>query len=246
MTRKYSINALRRIRRLDALAVLLCCATPGLAPAAGQQESPPPPPPPPSLEQLASQASLVAVAQVRDTDYVYAREFPTGGTAYLGVLIAYKLTRPEEDIVEVYEEGLHEHECYFDNPTVFEEGRRHLVFLRDNPEVEGQYLGLPPGCALELLVTDDNRYALLYPPKGMPIADDLGALARPLAFRDAYATVSNEDLSVDERDALLASGMLVELDDGRFRYTHGIPISEIRPLLGPENLTLQRELRRQP
>lgn len=200
--------------------------------------------PPASLEQLASAASLVAVVQVRDTDYVYARDFPTGGTAFLAPLIAYKLSRPLEDIVEVYEEGLHTHECYFKNPTVFEEGRRHLVFFRDNPEVEGQYLGLPNGCALQVLVTADNQYALLYPPRGMAISNELSALAQPLNFKDPYATITDDELSVAERDALLASGMLVRLEDGRFAYTHGIPISGIRPLLGAENITLQRELKR--
>jgi hypothetical protein len=200
--------------------------------------------PPVSLQQLASAASLVAVAQVRDTDYVYARGFPTGGRAFLAPLISYKLSRPQEDIVEVYEEGLHAHECYFKNPTVFEEGRRHLVFFRDNPEVQGQYLGLPQGCALQVLVTADNRYALLYPPRGITLSDDLSSLAQALEFKDPYATITDDELSVAERDALLAAGMLEKRQDGRFSYTHGIPVSDIRPLLGAENITLQRELKR--
>ncbi len=82
-----------------------------------------------SLSELAAKADIVAVAQVKDTDYVYARSFPNEGSAFLKILIAYKLNNPVEEIVEVYEKGLHPNECYFENPTVFEEGRRYLVFF---------------------------------------------------------------------------------------------------------------------
>jgi len=196
------------------------------------------------LEELASAADLVALVQVRDTDYEYARGFPVGGTAFLGILIPYKLTHPVDDIVDVYEEGLHEHECYFENPSVYEEGRRHLLFARDNPEVDGQFLGLDRGCSLEVLVTADNRYALRYPLKGITVADDITALARPIEFRDSYAFPEDDDLTVGERNTLLEGGLLKALDDGRYRYTHGIPLSELRVLLGAENLTLDRALRR--
>jgi hypothetical protein len=214
-----------------------------LAPLAGAEE-PEQAPSPPVLAELAARADLVALVQVRDTDYEYARGFPTGGRAFLGMLIPYKLSRQAEDIVEVYEEGLHENECYFDNPTVFEEGRRHLLFARDNPDVAGQYLGLEAGCALDVLVTEDNRYALRFPTNGMVIADDLSALARPMRFRDSYAVVSDDDLSVDERKELLAGGYLEKLEDGTFRFTHGVPLEAVRELLGEENLTMERTLRR--
>jgi len=36
-----------------------------------------------SLSELALKADLVALAQVRDTDYVYARSFPNEGSAFL-------------------------------------------------------------------------------------------------------------------------------------------------------------------
>lgn len=209
-----------------------------------QAEPEPPPPPVLSLEELADRSSLVAVAQVLDTDYEYVRKFPIGGATFLRTLIAYKLTRSREDIVEVYDEGLNDHACYFRNPSVFDEGSRHLVFFRDNPEVDGQYLGLASGCALEVLVTTDNRYALRYPPKGIELTNDLSPLARPMSFADAYATIDHDVLGVPERQALEAAGMLVRTEEGRYRYTHGIPISEIRPLLGEQNLTIERSLRR--
>ena len=90
--------------------------------------------PPVSLSALAAKADLVAVAQVKDTDYVYTRSFPSEGSAYLKILIAYKLNKPAEEIIEVYEKGLHPNECYFENPTVFEEGRRYLVFFHTDPD----------------------------------------------------------------------------------------------------------------
>ena len=87
-----------------------------------------------SLSELAMKADLVAVAQVKDTDYVYARSYPNEGSAFLKILIQYKLNNPAEEIIEIYEKGLHPGECYFENPTVLEEGRRYLVFLRLDPE----------------------------------------------------------------------------------------------------------------
>jgi len=67
-----------------------------------------------SLSTLAARADLVAVAQVKDTDYVYTRSFPSEGSAYLKILIAYKLNKPNEEIIEIYEKGLHPNECYFE------------------------------------------------------------------------------------------------------------------------------------
>lgn len=198
----------------------------------------------PALADLAAAADVVALAQVRDTDYEYTRGFPTGGTAFLRILIPYRITRPIGDIIEVYEEGLHAAECYFENPSVTEEGRRYLVFLRTNPDVEGQFKGLEHGCALEVLVTRDNSYALRFPLSGIGVADDVSDLAEPMHFADSYAVVEEDDISVEERHSLLEGGYLDHLEDGGYRYTHGVPLEEIRPLLGAHNLTLDRSLRR--
>ncbi len=147
-------------------------------------------------------------------------------------------------MLEVYEEGLHEHECYFEDPAIMEEGRRYLVFLRANPEVEGQFRGLASGCALEVLVTADNRYALRYPLSGIDVADDVGALAEPTAFADRHAVPGEDDIGVPERNALLASGHLQRLEEGGYRYTHGLGLEHVRSLLGEANLTLDRAQRR--
>ena len=81
-----------------------------------------------SLSKLSRKADIVALAQVKDTDYVYTRSFPSEGSAFLKILIAYKPNQPSEEIIEVYETGLHANECYFENPTVFADGRRYLFF----------------------------------------------------------------------------------------------------------------------
>lgn len=197
-----------------------------------------------SLSDLAAEADLVALVQVLDTDYEYARDYPIGGTAFLKVLIPYKVDRQLPDIVEVYDEGLKEVECYFPNPPVTEEGRRYLLFVRANPDVDGQYLGLDEGCALTVLVTRGNGYALRYPAEGIELADDLAGLAQPIDYADAHAVLDYENLEVDERNALLEAGLAEELEDRTYRLTQGIPLSEVRALLGADNLTTDRALLR--
>ncbi|NIP17430.1 MAG: hypothetical protein GWM87_04160 [Xanthomonadales bacterium] len=199
--------------------------------------------PPIPLAELAAGSDLVALVQVLDTDYEYVRGFPSGGTAFLRVLIPYKVGRAQEDIIEVYDEGLYEHECYFENPPVGEEGRRYLVFLRFSEEVEDQYNGHGHGCKLPVLVSRSNRYVLRFPPKGIALSDDLEELAEPTDFADRHALVEEEDLSPAERDDLLARGLLEPAGE-RFRYTHGVELGSVRTLMGEKNLTRDRFLRR--
>lgn len=200
--------------------------------------------PPPTLAEYASQADFIGLVQVLDTDYEYQREFPTGGTAYLRVLIPYKVNRPAPDILELYEEGLHEFECYFPNPDPGQEGRRFLLFARDNPEVEGQFLGMEQGCALTVLVKSDNGYALQYPLDGLTVSDDLSALASPTDFADAYSIIEYEDIEVAERNALVNAGYLEVRDDRTYKVTHGVSLGAFRGLIGEQNLTLDRTLLR--
>jgi len=188
-----------------------------------------------SLTQLAQKADLVAVAQVKDTDYVYTRLFPSEGSAYLKILIAYKHNRPDEGIIEVYDKGLHPNECYFDNPTVLEEGRRFLVFFRHDPEDSEIYRGLAEGCALEIFVTGNNRYALKYPVTGIELDDDLAALVMKYDFRDYYALVTEDSLTPAERDELLENGLIIPYQDG-FKYTHGVDLGAARKLIDAKAL----------
>lgn len=227
----------------DRTALLADTATEGEPKAAS---------PPVSLAQLAQAADFVGVAQVRDTDYLRRREIPVSGSAYLQVLITYKSAAKSaagEELIEVYEKGLHEHECYFPNPSVFEEGRRYLLFLRRDPEQAERYRGLPSGCAIDVLVDSDNRYAVRVPVTGIPLADSLQELARPMQFADPYAAVGDEALPAALRDAMRAAGQIVPwlADDHapdpadplppssapprQWLYTQGVPLSEFRKLL---------------
>lgn len=209
---------------------------------------------PVSLASLAREADFVGLARVKDTDYLRRRDLPVSGSAYLEVLITYK-SGAAEDIIEVYEKGLHQGECYFPNPSVFEEGRRYLLFLRRDAEDAERYRGLPAGCAIDVLVDRDNRYAVRVPVTGMALTDALEELARPMQFSDPYAVVDDDVLPAVLRDAMQAAGQIAPwtADDHapnsadplppspsrprQWRYTLGVPLSEFRELLekkGPD------------
>jgi hypothetical protein len=188
-----------------------------------------------TLTNLAARADLVAVAQVKDTDYTYTRSFPSEGSAFLKILISYKANQAVDEIVEVVEKGLHANECYFENPTVFEEGRRYLVFFRIDPQMSEKYRGLAQGCALEILVAADNRYVLRYPLKGIQMIEPLDELAIKYDFRDNYAVVTEESLPPAERDNLLARGLIIPYQ-GKFKYTHGIDLTAARNLISADAL----------
>lgn len=213
---------------------------------------------PTSLAALANAADVVVLAQARDTDYFERREIPVSGSAYLKVLIPYKGSQAVGDIIEVYEKGLHPHECYFPNVTVFEEGRRYLLFLKKDPALdEDRYRGLPEGCALDVLVDSNNRYALRYPVTGITLSDALEPLATDMSFSDSYAIVDDETLLPEQRDAMLAAGEIIEYQPeeitsdeetahwkpaseavGRqWIYTRGVSLTEARKLIGAENLS---------
>lgn len=223
-------NRAGRLARLGAGLLLggLVFAAAASAQPTGQEGEPAPPP---SLHELAGRADVVVIARVLDTDYAYTRDFPSGGTAFLQVLIPYKMDEVR-DIIDVYDYGLHEHECYFPNPSVFEEGRRFLVLARLDPDEPERYRGLETGCALEVLVTEDNRYAVRVPADGLEFSDDLQALARPLEFQDPYARLARDDLPPGERDALIEQGWLAWDGDQHVVWTHGVPLAEVRRLMG--------------
>jgi hypothetical protein len=184
-----------------------------------------------SLTDLAASADLVALAQVKDTDYFTRRNIPVSGSAYLKILIPYKLDQDTE-LVEIYENGLHPNECYFPNPSVLEEGRRYLVFLVRDAEDPDLYRGLPQGCALDVLVTRNNRYALRFPVTGIRLADDMSGMARKMEFSDPYAILEDESLEPALRDALLDGGYLAPSASGhQWIYTRGVDLEQARRLI---------------
>jgi hypothetical protein len=198
--------------------------------------------PPVSLADLAAAADVVALVQMRDGDYRYQREYPVSGSAYLKVLIPYKVDQPL-DLVDVYEKGLHENECYFPNPTVFEEGRRYLVFLRRDPDDPERYRGLAQGCAVDVLVTDDYRYALRLPVTGIDLADPLPDHAIEMSFADPYAHETFETLDSAQRESWLAEGWL-RPEGEELVYTKGVNLETVRTLMGPAGVSLDRHQKR--
>jgi hypothetical protein len=219
------------------ILILLLHAVPALAEEADDQAVSPI-----SLAELAMSADLVVLAQVKDTDYFMRRDIPVSGSAYLKVLIPYKVKRDilhPADLIEVYEKGLHDQECYFPNPSVFEEGRRYLLFLEKDPENEERYRGLPQGCALDVLVDGDNRYALRYPVTGIDLSDPLGELAHNMKFSDPYAIADDEELLPAQREAMLAAGQIVPYasPELKWMYTKGISLTAVRKLMEPDSLS---------
>ncbi|HLF29541.1 MAG TPA: hypothetical protein VI566_00785 [Xanthomonadales bacterium] len=186
-----------------------------------------------ALAELATLAGVIVLAQVRDTDYVYRREFPVAGSAFLRVLIPYKASQPM-DIIEVYEAGLHAHECYFPTPTVFEEGRRYLLFLQEDAEKPGRYRGLPQGCALDILVAQDNSYVLRLPVTGIELTDSLDAYRQSFEFSDSYAVETDESLNPQQREALMAGAWIMPRGM-EYLYTSGVSLSVVRQLMRTGN-----------
>jgi hypothetical protein len=215
-------------RFIDKLfqSMLILCST--VAAAAGENSSAGPGAI--SLADLAARADLIALAQVRDTDYIYRREFPVEGSAFLQVLIAYK-SGQRGDIIEVHEKGLHEHECYFPDPGVSDEGRRYLLFLQSDTAHPERYSGLSQGCALDVLVDKSYRYVLRLPANGINVADTLDDVAREYEFADPYAIEDDESLPPIQRENLLAAGLLTPRGN-RYIYTRGVALSEVRKLMG--------------
>ncbi len=139
---------------------------------------------------------------------------------------------------------------------MFEEGRRYLLFLKRDPEDEERYRGLAEGCALDVLVDSENRYALRFPATGIDLSDPLVEYAQEMKFSDGYAVVDDESLPPALRDAMLAAGQIVPYEraqeestatqaewltpkepPGRqWRYTMGVSLATIRELIGPDAL----------
>ena len=218
--RAYNVPMLR----IFTLALLLCLPTAHAQQAKRHAAGPV------SLAELAALADLVVLAQARDTDYLRRRDIPVSGSAYLKALITYKSDGPP-DILEVYEKGLHANECYFPNPSVFEEGRRYLLFVQRDPLDNTRYRGLPQGCALDVLVNDQNQYALRYPVDGIKLTDPLDQLAVEMKFSDSYAIVQDSELLPADRDAMLAKGLIIPHSSGQWMYTRGVPLNHLRELM---------------
>jgi hypothetical protein len=217
-------------RYLTALLILL--------PALLLAEDTPPPRMTPA--ELAADSDLVVLAQLDRVNYEERRGFPVKGTAWLNVLVRYKVDQPI-DMIRLVEEGFGPDRCYFDDIPMWQELPRYLLFLN---RTEGRsFEGNRNGCKLEVLVTRDNRYAVRWPQENLHLDAAGEALVQELDFHGPNAFVDVSEMTSIRREDLTERYFLVEDEQGRFRYSRGIPIEDFRTLLGAENLTQDRQLR---
>lgn len=194
---------------------------------------------PPTLEELAASSDLIGIAQVYYTDYEYSHSYPVAGTAYLKMLITYRAEEPVE-LFRVKEKGLHSGECYFPSTEYGKDGPRFLVFLSQGPD--GDYIGNPRLCMVPVAVTVDQAYALPYPRPELNLTDAGEAAVMDIEFSDTNATVDASEMtrSMAARKAEELGG---EVRGQRIVFTRGIPISEVRSLMGKDKLILPRSTR---
>lgn len=224
------------MKRLIAASLLLLTAQSAsvLADEAEGGESPPDLHP----AELAGESDLVAVVQVDRTDYERRRGAPVEGTAWLEVLLPYKVPRPI-DRIRVIEEGYGEDRCYFDDVPLWAEQPRYLVFL--TAAEKGNYEGHRSACKLHVLVTADNRYAVRWPQDDLHLDESDEGLVQELEFVGPDSAIDVTEMTSIRRDDLRQRYRLEDVGDGTYRYTHGIPLEDFRSLLGADTLTLDRQ-----
>lgn len=186
----------------------------------------------PGLSELAAESDLVALAQVVITEYEYTRGFPSKGLATLRILIPYK-SPAAFDHIQVFEEGLKDRECYFPEITAWQEGQRFLVFMQ-HLEAE-QFKGHPRACALSILVTDNNEYALRMPQDTITLSSDGESLVQEFVYADPAARIDTTELTGISIEKMQQELKVRRLGDDLV-YTQGISLTDVRRLIGPEAL----------
>ena len=188
-----------------------------------------------SFEQAAQWADLVAIAQVDDIEYKKVRKLNAQGYAYLKVRVPYKGAELNESIA-VVAKGFDENVCYY--PDRKNEGERFLVFLKKAPgEKSNVYYGFKPYCQMQILLSDTGQYILR-----TPLDDNIfpfdSKLIEPQNFNDPHAQFDTTLWTSTKRDeyANQYKCKIIESEDTlqryyHLRYTQGVPIYKIRPLL---------------
>jgi hypothetical protein len=191
--------------------------------------------------QLAAESDLVVLGQLDRLDYERRRGFPVGGTAWVDVLVRYKVPQPI-DLVRIVEEGFGPDRCYFPDVPLWQELPRYLLFLKRG---EGRdYVGHRAGCMLEVLVTADNRYAVRWPQDALILKEDELELVEELDFIGPGATMDATDTTSIGRAELIEDYYMEDLGDRTLRYTRGIPLEVFRErIMGSEALTRDRQQR---
>lgn len=188
-----------------------------------------------TLAEATEWADLVALVQVDDIEYNKARELNSSGFAYLNVLIPYKGSSYDEPIV-VIAYGVEDDVCYF--PDRENEGQRFLTFLKKAPGPKSNvYYGFKPFCQMQILLSETGQYHLRYPlnNKGLKIDE---SLVKNVTYNEPHAFIDSTLWTGTQREKY-SNEFQTEIieDESRFnktfhlRYTKGIHISDVRPLL---------------
>ena len=186
-----------------------------------------------SLQEAAQWADVVAVAQVVNIDYQQTRELNAQGQAFLTVRVPYKGVN-KNDLLIVSAKGFEEYQCYY--PDRENEGQRYLVFLKESPNNDNEYHGFKPFCQLQILLDDAGRYQLRYPTD--TDIDFDSDLIQEITYQDPHALVDATEWTSISREKHIEqfnSELITEEDLFQkyyfLKYTQGIPLSDIRPLL---------------
>lgn len=186
------------------------------------------------LAERAATSDMVLLAQLERTDYNYLRGLPVEGRAWFRSLLTYKTPRTMERLI-VQESGVKDIECYFPEVEPGTESPRYLLFLvRDE---EGELRGHPEGCALEVLVSSDNRYAIRWPQQALDREnaredDRLNTLVEELDFQGPGSRINASDMLSHQRRAT-AERDLMRVDGSELMPTRGIPLTDLRRLMQP-------------
>lgn len=188
-----------------------------------------------SFAEATAWADLVAIAQVDDIEYEQIRNLNVKGYAYLNILVAYKDATKGESIA-VLASGVEDNACYY--PDRINEGERFLVFLKKAPgEMQNVYYGYKPFCQLQILLSETGQYILRTPLDNNVIEIDK-ELIEQHQFSDPHALIDATLWTGTSRKDYASKYQckIIETDSTfnknfHLRYTQGVPIYQIRPLL---------------
>jgi len=188
-----------------------------------------------SFAEATQWADLVAVAQVDDIEYEKVRNLNAKGYAFLNILIAYKGAQKDEPIA-VVAKGFDDNVCYY--PDRENEGERFLVFLKKAPNDKNNvYYGYKPYCQMQILLSDTGHY-ILRTPLDKPAIELDKSLIEDQTFKDPHAmlnatlwtSIKREQYAKDFQCKIIEKE-LVTSRSFYLRYTQGVPIYKVRPLL---------------
>lgn len=188
------------------------------------------------LAERAATSDIVALAQLDRIDYEYNREFPVDGEAWLRPLITYRSQAPLKGVIIVREQGLSENECYFPRMAPWDERPRYLLFLVVDGET-GSIEGHPDGCAIEILVTADARYAARWPQPAFGGdngrgGETLQSMVEEMTFQGPMARIDASDMLIHQRRER-AERDFMRLEDSTLIPTRGIELTDLRRLMQP-------------